>query len=90
MIDSHDEQAVAQKSMGLFKVADADCAIADAGSYALGQYLDEFLEPLYPLFERINFPHYYHPDSVESDDKFWKEIRACLELKERHEFNPPL
>lgn len=90
MIDGHDEQAVAQKSMELFKVADADCTIADADIYALGQYLDEFLEPLYPLFERINFPHYYHHDSVESDDKFWKEIRAYLELKERHEFNPPL
>jgi len=90
ILDGHDEQAIAQKSMELFKVADADCTIADADIHALGQYLDEFLEPLYPLFERINFPHYYHHGSEPKDDKFWKEIRAYLELKERHEFNPPL
>ena len=90
MLDDHDEQAVAQKSMELFKVADADCTIADSDIYILGQYLKEFLEPLYPLFERINFPHYYHHDSEPKDDKFWNEIRAYLEMKQRHEFNPPL
>jgi hypothetical protein len=90
ILDGHDEQAIAQKSMELFKVADADCTIAEDDIHILGQYIDEFLEPLYPLFERINFPHYYHTDSVEADDKFWKEIRAYLELKDRHQFNPPL
>ena len=85
MLDDHDEQAVAQKSMELFKVADADCTIADSDIYILGQYLEEFLEPLYPLFERINFPY----DHAEAD-KFWNEIRAYLEMKQRHEFNPPL
>ena len=85
MLDDHDDESVAQKSMELFKVADADCTIADADIHALGQYLDEFLEPLYPLFERINFP--YRSDN---DDKFWKEIRAYLELKDRHNFEPPL
>lgn len=90
MLDDHDDEAVAQKSMELFKVADADCTIADADIHILGQYLDEFLEPLYPLFERINFPHYYHHGSEPKDDKFWKEIRAYLELKDRHNFEPPL
>ena len=87
MLDDHDEQAVAQKSMELFKVGDADCTIADSDIHILGQYLDEFLEPLYPLFERINFP--YRGDN-DVDDKFWKEIRAYLELKDRHNFEPPL
>jgi len=87
MLDDHDDEAVAQKSMELFKVADADCTIADADIHILGQYLDEFLEPLYPLFERINFP--YRGDN-NVDDKFWKEIRAYLELKDRHNFEPPL
>lgn len=90
MLDDHDDEAVAQKSMELFKVADADCTIADSDIHILGQYLDEFLEPLYPLFERISFPAYYHSGSEPKDDKFWKEIRAYLELKNRHEFNPPL
>ena len=85
MLDDHDDEAVAQKSMELFKVADADCTIADSDIHTLGQYLDEFLEPLYPLFERINFP--YRSDD---DDKFWKEIRAYLEMKDRHNFEPPL
>ena len=85
MLDDHDEEAVAQKSMELFKIADADCTIADDDIYILGQYLEEFLEPLYPLFERINFPY----DHAESD-KFWNEIRAYLEMKQRHDFNPPL
>jgi hypothetical protein len=85
MLDDHDEQAVAQKSMELFKVADADCTIADADIHALSEYLKDFLEPLYPLFERIHFP--YRSDD---DDKFWKEIRAYLELKDRHNFEPPL
>lgn len=85
MLDDHDEQAVAQKSMELFKVADADCTIADSDIYILGQYLEEFLEPLYPLFERINFPY-----DRDHNDKFWNEIRAYLEMKQRHEFNPPL
>jgi hypothetical protein len=85
ILDGHDEQAIAQKSMELFKVADADCTIAEDDIHILGQYIDEFLEPLYPLFERINFP--YHSND---DDKFWKEIRAYLELKDRHQFNPPL
>lgn len=87
MLDDHDDEAVAQKSMELFKVADADCTIADSDIHILGQYLDEFLEPLYPLFERINFP--YRGDN-NVDDKFWKEIRAYLELKDRHNFEPPL
>ena len=87
MLDDHDDEAVAQKSMELFKVADADCTIADSDIHILGQYLDEFLEPLYPLFERINFP--YRSDN-DVDDKFWKEIRAYLELKDRHNFEPPL
>ena len=87
MLDDHDEQAIAQKSMELFKVADADCTIADSDIHILGQYLDEFLEPLYPLFERINFP--YRGDN-NVDDKFWKEIRAYLEMKDRHNFEPPL
>jgi hypothetical protein len=85
ILDGHDEQAIAQKSMELFKVADADCTIAEDDIHILGEYLKEFLEPLYPLFERINFPY-----RSEDDDKFWKEIRAYLELKDRHEFNPPL
>ena len=87
MLDDHDDEVVAQKSMELFKVADADCTIADSDIHILGQYLDEFLEPLYPLFERINFP--YRGDN-NVDDKFWKEIRAYLELKDRHNFEPPL
>jgi hypothetical protein len=87
MLDDHDDEAVAQKSMELFKVADADCTIADADIHILGQYLDEFLEPLYPLFERINFP--YRSENNDCD-KFWKEIRAYLELKDRHNFEPPL
>ena len=87
MLDDHDDEAVAQKSMELFKVADADCTIADADIHAIGQYLDEFLEPLYPLFERISFPY---RSEYKDNDKFWKEIRAYLELKDRHEFNPPL
>ena len=87
ILDDHDDEAVAQKSMELFKVADADCTIADSDIHILGQYLDEFLEPLYPLFERINFP--YRGDN-DVDDKFWKEIRAYLELKDRHNFEPPL
>lgn len=87
MLDGHDEQAVAQKSMELFKVADADCTIADGDIHALAQYLEEFLEPLYPLFERINFP--YRSENHD-DSKFWKEIRAYLELKDRHNFEPPL
>ena len=86
MLDDHDEQAVAQKSMELFKVADADCTIADSDIHILGEYLDEFLEPLYPLFECIAFPAY----SNDKTDKFWKEIRAYLELKDRHNFEPPL
>jgi len=90
MLDDHDDQAVAQKSMELFKIADADCTIADDEIYILGQYLEEFLEPLYPLFERINFPHHYHHGSEPKDDKFWNEISAYLEIKQRHEFNPPL
>jgi hypothetical protein len=85
MLDDHDDEAVAQKSMELFKVADADCTIADSDIHILGEYLNEFLEPLYPLFERINFP--YRSDD---DDKFWKEIRAYLEMKDRHNFEPPL
>ena len=87
MLDDHDEQTVAQKSMELFKVADADCTIAEDDIHILGQYLDEFLEPLYPLFECINFP--YRTDNNDCD-KFWKEIRAYLELKDRHNFEPPL
>jgi len=87
MLDDHDDEAVAQKSMELFKVADADCTIAEDDIHILGQYLDEFLEPLYPLFERINFP--YRSDN-DIDDKFWKEIRAYLEMKDRHNFEPPL
>ena len=86
MLDDHDEQAVAQKSMELFKIADADCTIADDDIYHLGQYLEEFLEPLYPLFERIMFPS----GSNDEADKFWNEISAYLEMKQRHEFNPPL
>ena len=85
MLDDHDDEAIAQKSMELFKVADADCTIAEDDIHILGQYINEFLEPLYPLFERINFP--YRSDD---DDKFWKEIRAYLELKDRHNFEPPL
>ena len=85
MLDDHDDEAIAQKSMELFKVADADCTIAHEDIHILGEYLKDFLEPLYPLFERINFPY-----RTDDDDKFWKEIRAYLELKERHEFNPPL
>jgi len=83
MLDDHDDEAVAAKSVELFKVADADCTIAHDDVHILGEYLEEFLEPLYPLFERINFPYV-------SDDKFWKEIRAYLEFKERDNFNPPL
>ena len=90
MLDDHDDEAVAQKSMELFKIADADCTIADDDIYHLGQYLEEFLEPLYPLFERINFPSSYHHGSEPKDDKFWNEISAYLEMKQRHEFNPPL
>jgi hypothetical protein len=86
MLDDHDDQAVAQKSMELFKIADADCTIADDDIYILGQYLEEFLEPLYPLFERIMFPSGRNDEA----DKFWNEIRAYLEIKQRHEFNPPL
>ena len=52
MLDDHNDEAVAQKSMELFKVADADCTIADSDIHILGQYLNEFLEPLYPLFEK--------------------------------------
>jgi hypothetical protein len=85
MLDGHDEEAIAQKSMELFKVADADCTIAEDDIHVLGEYLNEFLEPLYPLFDRINFP--YHSDT---NDKFWKEIRAYLEMKDRHNFEPPL
>ena len=87
MLDDHDDEAIAAKSVELFKVADADCTIAHDDIHILGQYLDEFLEPLYPLFERINFP--YHLRSND-DDKFWKEIRAYLEMKDRHNFEPPL
>lgn len=83
ILDGHDEQAIAQKSMELFKVADADCTIAHEDIYILGEYLRDFLEPLYPLFERLSFP-------PGDNDKFWKEIRAYLELKDRHNFEPPL
>ena len=79
------EESIAEKSMELFKVADIDCTIMDDDIIQLKDYIDEFIEPLYPLFERISFPlpHY-------DNDRFWKEIRAYLELKNRHEFNPPL
>ena len=87
MLDDHDDEAVAQKSMELFKVADADCTIAEDDIHILGEYLNEFLEPLYPLFERINFPYHHHSDD---DAKFWKEIRVYLEMKNRHNFEPPL
>ena len=49
ILDGHDEQAIAQKSMELFKVADADYTIAHEDIHILGEYLKEFLEPLYPL-----------------------------------------
>jgi hypothetical protein len=87
MLDGHDEEAIAQKSMELFKVADADCTIAEDDIHILGEYLNEFLEPLYPLFDRINFPYHHHDDD---DAKFWKEIRVYLEMKNRHNFEPPL
>ena len=80
---SKDDESIAAKSVELFKVADADCTIAHDDIHILGEYLEEFLEPLYPLFERINFPY-------GGDAKFWKEIRAYLEFKERNNFNPPL
>ena len=85
MLDDHDDEAIAAKSVELFKVADADCTIANDDIHILGEYLDEFLEPLYPLFERLNFP-----PIGSNNDKFWKEIRAYLEFKERDNFNPPL
>ena len=47
----------------------------------LGEYLEEFLEPLRPLFNNLEFT-----DSQE----FWKEIRLYLAMKDRDKFNPPL
>ena len=49
----------------------------------LGQYLEEFLEPLRPLFDKITF------DSLDSQD-FWREIRLYLAVKDRDKFDPPL
>ena len=86
MLDDHDDESIAAKSVELFKVADADCTIAHDDIHILGEYLGEFLEPLYPLFECIAFPTH----SNDKTDKFWKEIRAYLELKDRHNFEPPL
>ena len=40
ILDGHDDEAVAQKSMELFKVADADCTIAHEDIHILGEYLE--------------------------------------------------
>ena len=61
---------------------DTDATIMDEDMLILGQYLEEFLEPLRPLFDKIMF------NSSDSQD-FWREIRLYLAVKNRDKFNPP-
>ena len=82
MMDTDDADAIKAKSMELFKVADIDATIMDEDMLILGQYLEEFLEPLRPLFDKIMF------NSSDSQD-FWREIRLYLAVKNRDKFNPP-
>ena len=82
MMDTDDADAIKAKSMELFKVADVDATIMDEDMLILGQYLEEFLEPLRPLFDKIMF------NSADSQD-FWREIRLYLAVKNRDKFNPP-
>ena len=82
MMDTDDADAIKAKSMELFKVADVDATIMDEDMLILGQYLEEFLEPLRPLFDKIMF------NSADSQD-FWREIRLYLAAKNRDKFNPP-
>jgi hypothetical protein len=49
---------------------------------ALGEYMEEHLEPLRPLFTHM----FWHA----TDNEFWKEIENYIEFKDRANFNPPL
>jgi len=82
MMDTDDADAIKAKSMELFKVADIEATIMDEDMLILGQYLEEFLEPLRPLFDKIIF------NGTDSQD-FWREIRLYLAVKNRDKFNPP-
>lgn len=81
LLDNDDPEAIKNKSLEVFKVSDIQSTIMDEDMLILGNYLEEFLEPLRPLFDQVDFT-----DSQE----FWKEISSYLEMKNRHKFNPPL
>ena len=81
LLDNDDPEAIKNKSLEVFKVSDIQSTIMDEDMLILGQYLEEFLEPLRPLFDQVHF--------IDSQE-FWKEISSYLEMKNRHKFNPPL
>ena len=62
--------------MELFKVADVDATIMDEDMLILGQYLEEFLEPLRPLFDKITF------NSADSQD-FWRDSFVSCSKEQR-------
>jgi len=82
-LTTDDAAQISAKSLELFKVSDVDCAIFNEDIFLLGKYMEEFLEPLRPLFDFVNFNSYPSPE-------FWKELERYMTLKDRNEFNPPL
>ena len=81
MMSTDDAEEIKAKSVEIFKVADIESTIMQEDILILGEYLEEFLEPLRPLFNNVQFT-----DSQE----FWKEIRLYLAVKDRDKFDPPL
>ena len=78
-----DSEQIKAKSLELFKVADIDCTIFNDEILQLSLYMEEYLEPLRPLFDSV---HFYHNPRT----KFWDEVEAYMKLKDRNNFNPPL
>jgi len=77
-----DAELIRSKSLELFKVSDLESTIFEEDMLALGEYMEEYLEPLRPLFTHM----FWHA----TDNEFWKEIENYIEFKDRANFNPPL
>ena len=77
-----DAELIRSKSLELFKVSDLESTIFEEDMLALGQYMEEYLEPLRPLFTQVQW--------YVTDNEFWKEIEDYIEFKDRANFNPPL
>jgi hypothetical protein len=77
-----DIDQIRAKSAELFRVSDVEATIFDEEMLTLGQYMEDYLEPLRPLFDRVQW--------FVNDHLFWKEITNYLSYKDRADFNPPL